>query len=125
VLTTLVYLQILLGATMRHTGAGLAIPDFPLSYGHLIPQFWTGPIALHFAHRVGALIVSLFVVVNVTRVLRQHRERPELRRPALLLLDAVRGKAALGALVVLSAQQPIINTLHVATGATVLATPLV
>jgi len=25
----LIYVQILLGATMRHTGAGLAIPDFP------------------------------------------------------------------------------------------------
>ena len=28
--TALVYVQILLGATMRHTEAGLAIPDFPL-----------------------------------------------------------------------------------------------
>jgi len=27
--TALVYGQILIGATMRHTGAGLAIPDFP------------------------------------------------------------------------------------------------
>src|SRR5581483_5600446 len=27
--TVLVYAQILVGATMRHTGAGLAIPDFP------------------------------------------------------------------------------------------------
>ena len=29
-LTVVVYTQILLGATMRHLGAGLAIPDFPL-----------------------------------------------------------------------------------------------
>src|SRR5262249_10514861 len=28
--TALIYVQILVGATMRHTGAGLAIPDFPL-----------------------------------------------------------------------------------------------
>ena len=27
----------LVGATMRHTDAGLAIPDFPLAFGHLIP----------------------------------------------------------------------------------------
>ena len=27
--TGLIYLQIVVGATMRHTGAGLAIPDFP------------------------------------------------------------------------------------------------
>ena len=35
--TALVYVQILLGATMRHTGAGLAIPDFPLMFGHSCP----------------------------------------------------------------------------------------
>jgi heme A synthase len=31
--TILVYCQILIGATMRHTAAGLAIPDFPLMFG--------------------------------------------------------------------------------------------
>src|SRR5437667_6640559 len=35
--TILIYCQILVGATMRHTGAGLAIPDFPLMFGHLWP----------------------------------------------------------------------------------------
>ena len=124
-LTTLVYLQILLGATVRHTGAGLAIPDFPLSYGHLVPPFWAPPIAWHFAHRVGALVVTLAVIACVTRVLIRHRHRPELRRPALLLAFAVVAQVTLGAFVVLSARQPVINTLHVATGATVLATSLV
>ena len=33
-----IYGQILLGATMRHTGAGLAIPDFPLAFGRLVPR---------------------------------------------------------------------------------------
>ena len=31
------FIQLALGATMRHHGAGLAIPDFPLSYGKLVP----------------------------------------------------------------------------------------
>ena len=35
---SLIYVQILIGATMRHTGAGLAIPDFPLMFGHLVPD---------------------------------------------------------------------------------------
>ena len=124
-LTSLVYMQILLGATMRHTGAGLAIPDFPWSYGHLVPPFWTHPIALHFAHRVGALLVTLAVAANVTRVLTRHRHRLELRRTAVLLTLAVVGQVTLGAFVVLSGRQPVINTLHVAMGATVLATSLV
>ena len=54
VTTGLIYLQIVVGATMRHTGAGLAIPDFPLMFGQLIPPHWDPKIAIHFAHRVGA-----------------------------------------------------------------------
>ena len=33
--------QILLGATMRHTGAGMAIPTFPLAFGHVLPPVWS------------------------------------------------------------------------------------
>ena len=57
--TVLIYAQILVGATMRHTGAGLAIPDFPWMFGHVIPDHWSGAIAIHFTHRVGALLVTL------------------------------------------------------------------
>ncbi|MEO7189810.1 MAG: COX15/CtaA family protein [Vicinamibacterales bacterium] len=123
-LTVLVYLQILIGATMRHTGAGLAIPDFPLSYGHLVPPFWTSAIALHFAHRVGALLITVLVIGNITRVFSRHGSRREFTAPALLLVLAVAAQVTLGAYVVLSGKQPIINTLHVATGATVLVTSL-
>src|SRR5215510_13931020 len=59
-----VYIQIIIGATMRHTGAGLAIPDFPLAFGQLIPPHWDEKIAIHFTHRVGALIVSLVILAT-------------------------------------------------------------
>ena len=52
--TVLIYCQILLGATMRHTSAGMAIPDFPLAFGHVVPPVWNAGVAIHFAHRVGA-----------------------------------------------------------------------
>src|SRR5882724_10770622 len=58
--TAAVYLQLLLGAVMRHTGAGLAIADFPLAQGRLVPDLGSFPVAIHFAHRVGALVVTLF-----------------------------------------------------------------
>src|SRR5205085_2490936 len=32
-----VYAQLIVGATMRHYDAGLAIPDLPLAYGKLLP----------------------------------------------------------------------------------------
>src|SRR5438034_9917272 len=57
--TALIFLQILIGAAMRHTGAGLAIPDFPWMFGHVVPDHWNGRIAVHFTHRAGALIVTL------------------------------------------------------------------
>jgi len=123
-LTALVYGQILLGATMRHVGAGLAIPDFPLAFGHVLPPVWTPQIALHFAHRVGAMIVTIVALVNVGYIWTRHRGRPELVRPAWMLVLAVAIQVSLGAAVVLSGKQPIINTLHVATGATVLAISL-
>ena len=123
--TALIYLQIVVGATMRHTGAGLAIPDFPLMFGSLIPTHWDGKIAIHFAHRVGALIVSLAILATTGHVFYHHKTRRELRRPALLLLGLLAAQVTLGALTVLSQKQFIINSLHVITGASVLVTSLV
>ena len=122
--TALVYLQIVVGATMRHTDAGLAIPDFPLAFGHLLPPHWDGKIAIHFAHRIGALIVSASVLATSGHIFYHHRRRPELVRPAVLLLVLVGCQITLGALTVLSQKHYVINSLHVVTGASVLTTSL-
>jgi cytochrome c oxidase assembly protein subunit 15 len=121
----LVYAQIIAGAVMRHTGAGLAIPDFPLAFGALVPPQWSTGIAIHFAHRVGALLVSLTVLALVGHVLAHHRGRAELRRPALLMLVLVALQVTLGAWTVLSGRHYLVNSLHVVTGATVLVTSVV
>ena len=123
--TAVIYVQILIGATMRHTGAGLAIPDFPLSFGHLIPPYWDPKIAIHFAHRAGAATVTLLVLATAGHVFFHHRNRSELRRPAILLLVLLALQITLGALTVLSHKQFIINSLHVVNGALVLVTSLV
>ena len=118
----MVYVQVLVGAIMRHTGAGLAIPDFPLAFGHLVPPEWSWPIAIHFGHRVGAVLVTLAVIATAGHVLVHHRQRLELRRLAWLLIGLVTVQFTLGALTVLSERQVGINTAHVATGAALLAT---
>jgi cytochrome c oxidase assembly protein subunit 15 len=125
VLTAVIYSQILVGATMRHMGAGLAIPDFPLAFGRVVPPVWTVDIAVHFAHRLGALVVTILVLANVTHIWSRHGRRPDLARPAWLLVIAVATQVALGAIVVLSGKQEIVNTLHVAVGSVVLGTALV
>jgi cytochrome c oxidase assembly protein subunit 15 len=123
--TALVFVQILVGATMRHTGAGLAIPDFPLAFGGLVPRDWTAAIAVHYAHRVGALIVSVAVAAVAGHVLYHHRASAELARPALVLVGLVVMQVTLGAFVIWTGKSPFVNTAHVGTGALVLVTSVV
>ena len=120
-----VYLQIVVGATMRHTDAGLAIPDFPLAFGQLIPPHWDAKIAIHFAHRIGAVIVTLLIVTSAAHVLSRLRHRSELTRPAVLLLALLPVQITLGAITVLGGKPHVINSLHVVTGASILVTSLI
>ena len=123
--TILVYLQILIGATMRHTGAGLAIPDFPWMFGHAVPDHWSAAIAVHFAHRVGAILVSLAVATTCFDIWRRRAERADLVVPAMLLVFVLIVQLTLGAATVLSQREVWINSLHVVCGALVLTTSLV
>ena len=118
-----VYLQILLGALVRHTGAGLAIPDFPLVFGGLVPPDFTFPVAVHYAHRVGALAVAILVFTTAAHALRSSE--PWLRRPAFLACGLVVVQIALGGTVVLTGRAVFPNTVHVAMGAALLAWTLV
>jgi cytochrome c oxidase assembly protein subunit 15 len=123
--TALIYVQILVGAAMRHTEAGLAIPDFPLMFGGIVPDHWTGPIAVHFAHRAGALVVAVSIAATAFHILSNHRGHPKLVRPALLLLVLVAVQITLGAFTVLSRRDVWINSTHLVVGALTLATSLV
>ncbi len=123
--TALIYVQILVGAMMRHTGAGLAIPDFPLMFGRVVPDHWDPKIAVHFAHRMGALIVTFSVIATAAHVWLRCRDYARLTRPAVLLVALVPAQITLGALTVLSQRHEVINSLHVVCGAIVLTTSLV
>jgi len=119
------YLQILLGATVRHTGAGLACPDFPLCNGRLWPEISSGAIALHMSHRVGALVVTALVLLLVERAWSTHPQIDALRRPALAAICCVALQILLGALSVLSGLAVYITTAHVAGGALLLCSLVV
>jgi len=109
---------------MRHMSAGLVIPDFPLSFGYLVPPYWNEYIAINFAHRCGAVIVTAMVLWTAARVLRTHREVAALRRPALGLILLLIVQICLGAITIWSGRSVIPTTSHVAVGAAVLATSL-
>jgi cytochrome c oxidase assembly protein subunit 15 len=110
---------------MRHIEAGMAIPDFPLAFGHLVPPFWNAAVGVHFAHRVGAVLVTTAIFATAGHVWFHHRARRELVLPATLLALFVLAQVCLGAFVIWSGLQPIVNTAHVVNGALVLATSLV
>lgn len=120
--TGLVFLQLLIGAVMRHTKAGLAIPDFPLALGRLVPPLDALPVAIHFAHRVDALAIAVLVGFLVARARRSRR--PGLHRLSLAVAALVALQIALGAATVLSRKDVILTTAHVACGALVLGTAL-
>jgi cytochrome c oxidase assembly protein subunit 15 len=114
-----VYTQLVLGALMRHTGAGLAIPDFPLAFGRVLPPLDDGRVAIHFAHRLGAVAV----LVAITRLLWTCVASRQRRFVALgsALFALVLAQVTLGAFTVLSGKAVLPTTAHVATGAAILA----
>jgi cytochrome c oxidase assembly protein subunit 15 len=120
-----IYVQILLGAAMRHTQSGLAIPDFPLAFGGLLPPHWTWGIAIHFSHRVGALVVTVLVAWLAMYVRRRYGANRPLARPASVLGLLLMSQVTLGSYVIWTQRDIYINSLHVMVGALVLATALV
>jgi heme a synthase len=141
-----IYGQLIVGATMRHFQAGLAIPDLPLAYGKLLPPVsadqldavnwvrtreWNldavtlGQIWLHFGHRIGAVLVTLFVLTLATVVIRRYRAQPKLLAPAVLLIALLLAQLTLGVLTVLLRKPADVASAHVAVGALVLVTSFV
>ncbi|HKA37147.1 MAG TPA: COX15/CtaA family protein, partial [Thermoanaerobaculia bacterium] len=117
-----IFLQLLIGAVMRHTRAGLAIPDFPLALGRIVPPLTSFPVVIHFLHRVTAVAVALCAALCGARAFASKRSG--LRKTAVALMVLVAAQVALGALTVLTRKSVPVTTLHVATGALILGTAL-
>jgi cytochrome c oxidase assembly protein subunit 15 len=116
--------QLILGAVMRHTGAGLAIPDFPLAFGRLLPPLDSEAVLIHFLHRVGAVVVTACVGGTLAWILARHRRDAWLLRPALAAAGLLLAQLALGALTIWTQKAVFPTTAHVAGGAGMLAASL-
>src|SRR5205807_2697895 len=116
------FMQLLIGAVMRHTKAGLAIPDFPLALGRIVPPLTAFPVAIHFAHRVAAVAVAVLIGFCVRAAWRSGRAG--LRRTAVWLAVLTVCQIALGALTVVSRKSVALTTAHVAAGALLLGSTL-
>lgn len=101
--------QMALGGYVRHSGAGLACPDFPLCTGSLFPEHALG--ILHWVHRwLGVALLGLFV--HLAMAARQTRLASAARTTAVLAAIQV----TLGILTVLLQLDPAVRAAHAAVG---------
>jgi cytochrome c oxidase assembly protein subunit 15 len=141
-LLAVLLIQLILGAVVRHSGAGLAIPDFPGSYGGAFPPLheetlraamaqWPydqtdgyhtpAQVYIHFAHRVWAVVVAAVLLCTATKISVDARHDAVPPPPVLPLIILLILQVALGALIIWTGRQPEIATAHQATGAAMLA----
>jgi heme A synthase len=117
--TAAIYLQILLGATVRHTGAGLICTDLPFCRGALWPAGVHPMVHLHMAHRAFAFVVLALVAWSSWRIARNSRgivKSLALAAPALVVLQI-----GLGVATILTFKDLVPLTAHLLVGALLLA----
>jgi len=117
-----IYVQILIGALTRHSGAGLAMPDFPPAF---VPSEWSPLVLIHFCHRVGALVVTGLVSFLVYRVNTVAAGEESLTRPAIAAGFLLWLQLFLGMMIIVTEKAVIPTSVHVITGAALLASTLI
>jgi len=137
-----VFIQLVLGACMRHTYSGLAVPDFPLAFGQIFPSLsrealahynqrlvgegirWQidTPIAayqifLHMLHRYWGYVVVGIVAISGYRLYISKFLPQTIRRNGIMMVAVVLIQFVLGILTVITHKKVVITTAHVAIGA--------
>ncbi len=141
--TAMIVTQLVLGATMRHQHAGLAIPDFPAAYGKVWPAMdvesvarynqlrsevvaanpiTAAQIGLQMAHRLGAVLILLVVLWAARASWRALGMGSPLTKLSLAWLALIVAQAALGAATIWTNKSADIATAHVGVGALTLVT---
>lgn len=136
--SVIILIQLMLGASMRHQHAGLAVPDFPLAYGQLWPRMDTefvaqanqarldtrefkditgNQILLHMIHRVMAAVIFCAVAYCCVATRRIAGSASVYTKWVDIWFGLVCLQGILGAATVWSNKAAEIATLHVMTGA--------
>jgi cytochrome c oxidase assembly protein subunit 15 len=141
--TILIFLQLILGATMRHQHAGLAISDFPLAHGKIWPD--TNPeaiqrynqermeimnvnpitafqVILQMVHRIVALVILAGVVAAAFLAAKRLGKKDSLTKLAFFWLGLILAQIGLGIETILSNKAADVATAHVLVGALSLVT---
>jgi len=121
-LTVCFFSQLLMGAVMRHMGAGLAIADFPLAMGRIFPPLTSFDVAIHFGHRLGAYLLTLMVVSLCLHVYRRFSDNLEIIQWVGIMVALVAIQVLLGGLTIILKRPIYITVTHLAVGALCFAT---
>jgi len=141
--TILVFLQLVLGATMRHQHAGLSISDFPLAHGKIWPDTSDAAVArynaerfevlsenpitafqiiLQMVHRIIALLIFLGVAAAAGLAVKRLGQKDSLTKLAFCWLALIIIQIGLGIETIWSNKAADIATAHVLVGALSLVT---
>jgi len=146
IVITSIYVQLILGAFMRHAEAGLAIPDFPTMGGSYLPWISINmletvnalrsslnlppvtslQVFLHLLHRVWSVVVSSIVIFfSLRSVALAHGKFPIEKlfkySNSGFLLILISLQFTLGVITILTVRNTWIATFHVFFGAVLLA----
>jgi heme a synthase len=141
--TILIFVQLLIGATMRHQHAGLAIPDFPAAYGKFWPDTSADAVAgynahrmeingenpitafqiiLQMVHRLTALLILAGVAAAAWLARKRLGGKDSLTKLAFFWLALILIQVALGAATIWTNKAADVATAHVMVGALSLVT---
>jgi cytochrome c oxidase assembly protein subunit 15 len=143
--SAMVWIQLVLGAVMRHTGAGLAVPDFPLAYGRLLPALSPGDldaytrtlidgdiriaadgpvtaaqVTIHLLHRYWGILTGIVLLWTSHRLFWAMPPGSRHRRLGAVMAALTIAQVSLGVITVLALKPVEIATAHVALGALLL-----
>ena len=132
--TVLLFVQLALGASMRHSHTGLSIPDFPAAYGGFFPPLDAASIArinearaatqsappitpglilLQYIHRGWAVLIVIGLISVATAILRNRQVPGAARSAAGFWILLVVAQFLLGAWTIWSNKAADIATSHV------------
>jgi cytochrome c oxidase assembly protein subunit 15 len=140
-ITLAIYVQLALGATMRHQHRDLSILDFPTANGAWIPDTSATALArinswrdarglsdvdafqiwLQMTHRFVALLIAIGVIAFCSRVWKDAGEVPTLKKLSMWWAAFLLVQLILGAWTIWSNKAADIATTHVAVGAIMLS----
>lgn len=110
-------LLLVAGGMVTSTGSGLAVPDWPLSYGKWMPEM-TGGVFYEHGHRMLASGVGLLVLVMAFLTQREEA-RPAVRRLAWWTLGLISLQGLLGGITVYYGLPTAVSSAHAVIGQTI------